>query len=230
MKIHYLQHVPFEGPGYIEAWAGLNNCRLTSTKLYENELFPDLGEFDWLIVMGGPMSVHDTEIFPWLAGEKRFIKAAITAGKPVLGICLGAQLIANVLEARVYKGKEKEIGWFPINRSQDLTEEFCRIFPEQATVFHWHGETFEIPRGAVHLAQSAVCTNQGFIYRDKVVALQFHLESTKDSVAALIENCADELVSAPFIQTTEQMLITAENFKVINGIMDRLLSHLNGLA
>lgn len=230
MNLHYLQHVPFEGPGSIATWAGNHKCRLTATKLYANEQLPHPDQFEALIVMGGPMSIHDHKLYPWLVREKEFIKAAIAAGKPVLGICLGAQLIADVLGAKVYKNTEKEIGWFPINPAPNLGKELSRIFPAAMTVFHWHGETFDIPHGASHLAQSVACRNQGFSYREKVIGLQFHLESTPESVRALIDNCGAELVAAPFIQSPDTMLVPAENFKTVNAIMDSLLSYLTQSA
>ncbi len=186
MKLHYLQHVPFEGLGIIENWAVSNGFEISCTRLFADEKLPDIGSFDWLVVMGGPMGIYDHEAHPWLMAEKQLIKNTIDAGKTVLGICLGAQLIADVLGAKVYPGPQKEIGWFPLQGSNPL-------LPETLTAFHWHGDTFEIPKGATHLASSAACKNQGFIYNGRVVGLQFHLETTPQSMEALIENCGDEL-------------------------------------
>ncbi len=116
MQLHWLQHVPFEGLGTIEEWAGTNGVETSRTRLFAGDPLPAIENFDWLIVMGGPMGIHDHGEYPWLVAEKEFIKAAIDAGKTVLGICLGAQLIADVLGAKVYAGPQKEIGWFPIRR------------------------------------------------------------------------------------------------------------------
>ena len=149
-------------------------------------------------------------------------QSGIDAGKSVLGICLGAQLIADVLDARVYPGPQKEIGWFPIRRAEGAPD----IIPEKLTVFHWHGDTFEIPAGATRIASSAACINQGFVYNDRVVALQFHLETTPESMEALIENCANELTDAPFIQTAEQMRGNISSIADINAAMDNLLNAL----
>lgn len=228
MHIHYLQHVPFEGLGSIENWAHGNGHHLTATRLYAGEQFPAFERFDCLIVMGGPMSIHDESDYVWLKGEKWFIRQAIERGKCVLGICLGAQLIADVLGARVYQGEHKEIGWFPIQKSEALaSHEIATVLPDEFEVFHWHGETFELPQGAVRLASSAACLNQGFVVGERVIGLQFHLETTAASAEAIIAHCADELVQAPYIQTADQMLAEAQRFSAINTVMHRLLDYLS---
>ncbi len=220
MKLHWLQHVPFEGLGIIEEWAAASGFETSRTRLFAGEPLPGIESFDWLVIMGGPMGIRDYKEHPWLVAEKKFIKAAIDADKTVLGICLGAQLIADVLGAKVYPGSQKEIGWFPI---QGLNS----FLPKTLTAFHWHGDTFEIPEGATRLASSAACKNQGFVYSDRVVALQFHLETTPESMEALIENCADELVDTPFIQTAEQMRKGLLNIGNINAVMHKLLDQLS---
>ena len=223
MKLHYLQHVPFEDIGVIRQWAERGGFAITRTRLFAGEGFPDIGSFDWLVVMGGPMGIHDHAEHPWLADEKRFLKTAIGAGKTILGICLGAQLLADALGARVYPGPQKEIGWFPIRRAPGAPP----LLPEELMAFHWHGDTFDIPRDAVRLASSEACANQGFVHGDRVVALQFHLETTQESMEALIENCADELVGeAPFVQSAEQMRARLPNIGKINAAMESLLDRL----
>lgn len=222
MKLHWLQHVPFEGLGYIEQWADACGAAITRTRLYENEELPPIETLDWLIVMGGPMGIHDHEQYPWLPVEKEFIRGAIDAGKTVLGICLGAQLMANVLGARVYPGPEKEIGWFPIHR----TASSKKLIPESLTVFHWHGDTFEIPAGATALAVSEPGINQGFVYGDRAIGLQFHMETTPESMDALIENCGHELVDAPYIQLADQMRANRTHIKSVNDAMATLLNSL----
>ncbi|MCP4699929.1 MAG: type 1 glutamine amidotransferase [Gammaproteobacteria bacterium] len=222
-NIHYFQHVPFEGPGSLEIWAKNNGHQTSATRFYENDPLPSVNDIDWLTVMGGPMSIHDTADYPWLIEEKKFIKQAIDSGKTVLGICLGAQLIADALGASVYPNQEKEIGWFPVEKTPDLQTAVARILPDTLEVFHWHGETFELPRGAVHLAKSAVCENQAFIYKERVLGFQFHLETTPDSAKALIAHCANELTDAPYIQTAAEMLANEARFSKINATMNNIL-------
>jgi GMP synthase (glutamine-hydrolysing) len=223
MKLHYLQHVPFEGLGMIKDWANARNAELSRTRLFADEKLPAVDTFDWLVVMGGPMGIHDHGGHPWLVAEKEFIKQAINAGKTVLGICLGAQLIADVLGAKVYAGPQKEIGWFPIQRAANAPE----LLPEELTVFHWHGDTFDLPAGATRLASSAACANQGFIYSGRVVGLQFHMETTPASMEALIENCSGELVDAPCIQTAGQLRGGLSNLENIHTAMRHVLDTLH---
>ena len=161
MRINYLQHVPFEGLGSIERWINARRYHLTATKLYQSDLMTEMEGVDLLVIMGGPMGVHDEDRLPWLVMEKRLIEKAISKGKTVLVICLGAQLTADVLGARVYPNRSKEIGWFPI----ELTEAGQRsslfgFLPARLVVFHWHGDTFDLPAGAVHMARSEACAHQ----------------------------------------------------------------------
>ena len=224
MRAHYLQHVSFEGLGSIESWLKKAGYEITSTKLFDGPDFPDLGKIDFLIIMGGPMSVNDEDKFPWLVAEKQFIWNAIAKSKPVLGICLGAQLIANALGAGVYPNKVKEIGWFPIQGIESNDQSIFE-FPESINVFHWHGETFDLPLGAIRLAKSDACENQAFQFGKSAMALQFHLETTPVAAQALVTNCRDELIPAPFIQTEEEILsANPEHYKSINALMDKLLS------
>ncbi|NLW80803.1 MAG: type 1 glutamine amidotransferase [Desulfovibrionales bacterium] len=224
MKVHVLQHVAFEGIGSMEGWLKRRAATVTHTRFFTSPALPANPEFDLVIAMGGPMSVHDEAEFPWLAEEKRFLRAAMERQVPVLGVCLGAQLIASALEARVCQGREKEIGWFDVE-GQPAADAFC--FPERIKVFHWHGETFDLPPGAQHLARSAACFNQAFAYRRNVLGLQFHLEATPASIEAMIAHCGRELIPAPFVQGREEIQsATAQDFQRINTLMEDVLDYL----
>ncbi|MFA7256394.1 MAG: type 1 glutamine amidotransferase [Kiritimatiellales bacterium] len=225
MKIHWLQHVPFEGLGCIGPWLVENGHEGSCTRLWAGDRFPDLGNVDGLIVMGGPMGVTDEAIYPWLADEKAFIKAVISQNKPVLGICLGAQLIAEVLGSKVWKNEQKEIGFFPMV-GKNVSNPWK--LPEQFTAFHWHGDTFGIPDGAVRLASSETTENQAFIYNSNVLALQFHLETTEESLLSLYNNCSEEITDAPFIQTLEKMRPFFPMLGTANALMSDLLYKLFG--
>ena len=191
MKIACLQHAPFEGPAAIAEWARSRGHDLVCHELHANEPPPPLEDSDILLLMGGPMNLHETSKYPWLAAEKTTIREAIREGKIVIGICLGAQLIADSLGAAVLPGSEREIGWFPIRRRPECPAAFA--LPETLPVFHWHGDFFETPEGALPLASSAACPHQGFVHGGRVLGLQCHLESTPESVAALIEACGHEI-------------------------------------
>jgi len=205
MKVHYLLHVPFETPGSISSWAKRKGALESTTFLYETLILPAMADFDVLVVMGGPMSVHDDKIYPWLKWEKEFIEETIRAGKMVVGICLGAQLIADVFGARVYTNPHKEIGWFPINWTDKILQRWrSPSFEPHMTVFHWHGETFDLPRDCVHLAGNDHCINQAFS-TDHVLALQFHLEVKPENIRLMLDNMAHELEEAPYIQSVEEI-------------------------
>lgn len=223
MRLHWLQHVPFEGLGYIDEWANSRGFEISCTRLYAGEKLPAVESFDWLVVMGGPMGIHDHDEHSWLAAEKEFIGSAIAAGKTMLGICLGAQLMADALGAKVYPSPQKEIGWFPIQRAHGAPG----LLPGKLTVFHWHGDTFDLPDGAIRLADSEVCGNQAFIHGDRVIGLQFHMETTGESMEALIDNCAHELEDSPFIQTADEMRAGLSNIGRINKTLEELLDSLS---
>ncbi len=227
MRAHYLQHVFFEGLGTIEDWLRESGYEITSTKLYDSEELPDVGDIDFLVAMGGPMSVNDEQDYPWLVKEKELIKSAIRAGKPTLGICLGAQLIADSMGAEVFPNPAKEIGWFPIKPVESKSNAVFK-FPEETKVFHWHGETFSLPDGAVQTAKSNGCENQAFQIGANVIGLQFHLETTPALAQAIVENCKKELVHGEYIQTEAEILSAPpERYSKINSLMDSILEYLH---
>lgn len=226
MRAHYFQHVAFEGLGSIEPWLNSNGYGLTVTKFFESAALPDPEAIDLLIVMGGPMSVNDEEKFPWLVPEKRFVREMIESGKPVLGVCLGAQIIANAMGATVFPNPVKEIGWFPIGAVASPDDSAFR-FPHSETVFHWHGETFDLPPGATRLAKSEACENQAFQLGRRVIGLQFHLETTPKSARDMISNCRDELVPSKYVQTEDEILSASlSRYESINDLMSSILSFL----
>jgi GMP synthase-like glutamine amidotransferase len=226
MRAHYFQHVPFEGLGSIESWLLSNGYEVSCSRLFEFAIFPNLEDIDFLIVMGGPMSVNDEHEYAWLAAEKAFIRKAIEIGKPVLGICLGAQLIANCLGAKVYPNEHKEIGWFPVQSVNSDSPSLFQ-FPETIDVFHWHGETFDLPPNAGRFAKSEACANQGFQIGATVIGLQFHLETTAESAREIIDNCRDELIPSQWIQSESALLsVKSKSYQHINKLMGEILEYL----
>jgi GMP synthase-like glutamine amidotransferase len=270
MRFHCLQHVIFETPGLLGSWIGQRGGTLGMTYLFEDgnlahdgslagdgalggtrvlpseaSVLPSLEDFDVLIIMGGPMSVHDEAEFSWLRPEKALIAAAIGAGKKVLGICLGAQLVAEVMGGRVYPNPVKEIGFWPVG----WTEEALRMFPGigggigagveelgagaeelgfragevgagAGEVFHWHGETFDLPPGAVLLASSEGCMNQAFRVGENVLGIQFHPEVTPGIIDDMIRFEGHELAEeGPYIGKAEEMAARAG--QIADGARER---------
>jgi len=223
MRIHYLQHVGFENLANIESWTNGRDHSLSSTKLYLEEKLPNVDSFDWLVVMGGPMNIYEDDKYTWLSAEKKFIGEAIKSGKFVLGICLGAQLVADVLGGKVVRNKHKEIGWFPVRKTESDSR-FLRALPQQFTAFHWHGDTFEIPSGAKRIAESDGCDNQAFEYGGNVLALQFHLELSPENIGKLIKYCREDMTASKYVQTEEEILSAINNVHGTNALMNLLLN------
>lgn len=228
LRIHCLIHASFEGIGHIESWAIKHKYHLSYTHLYKEIKFPNQDEFDMLIIMGGPMNIYEEDAYPWLVSEKKFIKKSIESDKIVVGFCLGSQLIADVLGAKVTQNKEKEIGWFTIQ----LTDEGRKtsIFQDKDIrfpVFHWHGDTFSIPSNSIKIASSDGCANQAFLYNDKVLGLQFHLEVTPHSLDEMVRNGVDELTEGIYIQSAPEIKSNnSESISQCNGLLENILDHL----
>lgn len=228
MHAHYLQHADFERLGSIRSWLEGHDYSISATRLHRGESLPELDDIDLLIIMGGVMSVNDEQEHPWLVAEKAFISRAIDQGIAVLGVCLGAQLIASVMGSRVKPNAVREIGWFPVRAvKHGMADVFS--FPEQINVLHWHGETFDLPTGAVHLASSRACDNQAFQWGDRVIGLQCHLESTATQVKAFVDaSSAAELQAQEWVQPPERLLaIPGEELAQATVLMGEVLDYLH---
>lgn len=227
LTVQCFQHVPYESAGSIEDWCREHGHQLNYTKLFLGENPMSTHQYDLLIIMGGPMSVHDDEDFPWMKAEKEAIKDAIVAKKKLLGICLGSQLIADVLGGKVYRNAEKEIGWYNIS----LTNAAFKLFPieesqKQLKVFHWHGDTFSLPENAVHLAHSAACTNQAYAIQNQILAFQFHPEVKPENIKLMVQHGNEELIPGRFVQSAKTILQEQIDFKQSKSFMFQLLDWL----
>jgi GMP synthase-like glutamine amidotransferase len=225
MNLHYLQHVPFEGLANLEEWAAKEGFSISAVKLFADQALPDMADVDWLVVMGGPMNIYEEDLYPWLAREKKFIAEAIENNKIVLGICLGAQLISDVLGGKVYRNGQKEIGWFPVSLTPEAgNSTVFASLPPRFMAFHWHGDTFQLAPGATRIAHSDACAIQAFEANgERVIGLQFHLESSAESIRLLIDNCGDELSPAPYIQRAPEIVSAEHYLGEINDTMSALL-------
>ncbi len=225
MRVEVLQHVPFEGLGSMRAWLKERGARIHFNHLWRGEPLPGLDAVDLVVAMGGPMSVNDEGRFPWLVVEKRWLEAAMTRGIPTLGVCLGAQLLSCVLGGRVAPTPGREIGWFEV---QGLETASSFRFPDRFNAFHWHGEAYTLPDGCHQLARSAACEQQAFQYGRHAIGLQFHLETTPETMHGLIARLGQELQPGPWVQCAEQMRAEpAASFEAIHALMGEVVAYLH---
>ena len=219
MHIHVLQHHIDEGPGLIAQWALVRHHFLHIHHVNANTHFSTLPMADLLVVLGGPMSVNHPD--PWLAHERDHIAAHLRHHRPIIGICLGAQQIAKVLGAKVEANTHREAGWYPIH----ATAEAPNWLPQSMTVLHWHDEVFELPQGANRLFASDVTPNQGFLYQDRALALQCHLEVTATDVAKLVTSDAAYLDGREHTQTAQditEFAVPSQNKEVMYRLLDHI--------
>ena len=203
MLIVCLTHVAFEGPARIADWARERGHELRVIRADQvSDDFP-LRAPDALIVMGGPMSANDS--YPWLLKEAALIEQAVKLGLPVLGVCLGAQILARIFGARIYAAASKEIGWWPLRNVADTAMHQLN-WQTSMVPLHWHGETFDLPGGAIRLAESEVVPNQAFQLEPRVLGLQFHIEATIESVSAIARGAAADISGGPWEQSVATMI------------------------
>jgi GMP synthase (glutamine-hydrolysing) len=220
-KIVAVKHVPFEGPGFISSWAASKSIGVDTVSSWKDEL-PDVSDDEGVVIMGGPMSVNDDIAF--IKKEILWVKKLLEKNHKVLGICLGAQIIAKALGSCVFRGREPEIGWFPVFADQNLEDKTLgKIFGGEQLVFHWHGEAFDLPLGAKRIFYNDASDCQGF-YKGNAAGFQFHMETQVETAKALIENCPKDIEEKGiFIQTKEEILKDNEKFDSINFVMNNFL-------
>ena len=227
MRVHLIEHMNLLGRGSIQEWLTITGQLVTSTRLHQGEHLPDPSEFDLVILLGGIMSVYEENKHPWLKTEKKWLKSVIDSGKHVLGICLGAQLIASALGADVQRHTYSEAGWWPVAFHPHARKHpFLRdvVIPE--AFFQFHQDTFALPDKAVLLAGSMACTRQMFSISNRVLGLQFHPELTPESVQYIAEHLQPSLKEGPFIQSSDAMLSSRHNCQASKQFLFSMLRNI----
>jgi GMP synthase-like glutamine amidotransferase len=251
LRVHYFQHIQDEGLGSPAAWLARHDAVVTTSQFYrlkigedvctaigkqrgqEAIILPQHDDVDLLIIMGGEMSVNDEDKYPWLISEKRWLRKYVALGKPVVGLCLGAQLIASSLGATISKNALKEVGWWPVRaRAIDsVQKEQGEVFefPDEVTALSWHEDTYTLPPDAVGLAESDACAQQAFQYGDRALGFQFHAESTPRNLQLfLVDSGYQHLGASPashrYIQPPAQIArAVAADFVAANAVLERAL-------
>ncbi len=231
MRIACISHVPFEGPGAIAEWAAERGHELVRIDA-PRAAFGDPDRADLLVVLGGPMSTGDTLRHPWLTVEQAHLARRLEAGALTLGICLGAQLLAEAIGGSVHPA-EPEIGWYPVTFDPDVPRPiYFSGWPDTFVAGHWHADTFELPDGVRAAASSEVTRNQAFVACDgRAVGLQFHPEWTADALRALTLSSPEDLVSpGPSVMTADALLADPERFSAGRALLFRMLDRMEEMA
>lgn len=228
-RIAILQHAAFEGPARIADWLALRDLPAQVHHLYAGDALPRLDDFELLVLLGGPMNIDEEYLHPWLGAEKALLREALAAGKRILGICLGGQLLADALGAQVKAMGQAEIGWWPLEKHGDACHSpLGRMLPQRLMALHWHAQAFALPEKAIALYGSAACRWQGFVWEERAVALQCHLESTPDSVDALLSHAAADLRLPGAVQDAASIRDGNDHCRSPGMPLYRLLDYLSG--
>jgi GMP synthase (glutamine-hydrolysing) len=227
MSALIIKHIDIEGPGLVEYCLRQGKLPYQILNLTPRVHLPKLEEITHIVLLGGPMNVYEEDRYPFLREEDLFIKEAIQRGKAILGICLGAQLIAKALGAKVSKAPAKEIGWYDVSLTEIGSQDpLFSSLPKTFSVFQWHEDTFEIPKGGKLIATSSPVPHQAFRYGEKVYGLQFHLEVTEGMIGEWLDTYEEESKGLQLSQPFSRVGIATETEIKIETYIKRGISFL----
>lgn len=230
MRLHLLHHDPVDfSRTNISIWAENKGYPIAHTYLCNNETIPAIEDFDWLIVMGGSPHAWEEDVYPWLPGEKRFIAEVLDNDKIILGICFGAQLLAETLGAEIFVNPHKEIGWYEVTLTPEGQQSYLfQNVPAHFTAFHWHADHFALPPGCTRLAYSEATENQAYISQERRIAgIQFHPEYPLESVMYFVREFGDELQKGPYVAGKEKMLAQTDQVPEPYALMAAILDSMD---
>jgi GMP synthase-like glutamine amidotransferase len=229
IRLHTLEHDDWNfSRTNITRWADKKGHRVESTDVFRSAPLPKLDEYDWLMVMGGSQHAWEVDIHPWLKPEKEYIGEVLEAGKVVIGVCFGAQLLAEALGGRVFTNDQPEIGWYEANLTDEGRGSFLfRDLPETFTTFHWHKDHFTLPSGGVSLAKSRPTANQAYIVPGRPVAgVQFHPEYTRRMVLEFSEVFGHDWVPNTFVAGYNAVVSQTKEMPDTYWLMEGLLNNI----
>jgi GMP synthase-like glutamine amidotransferase len=227
MKALILQHASSEGPGLVEPELAARGWNLDRCHLWENAALPKPNDYSLIVILGGAMNIYQHRDFPWLIPEKAWLETAIEAGCHCLGICLGAQLLADVLGGKVMQNPAYEVGWWPVDFTAAAQKRFPGL-PPQTTFMHWHGDTFSLPPDATPLASTPACLNQGFLWQQHVLAWQFHPEVDHALATSFADDSGGPWPEGPYVQQPAALISGAplhlpESTRILRLLLDQFL-------
>lgn len=229
MRLHTFEHDAWNfSRTNITRWAAKKGHSMSSTDVFTSDPLPELTDFDWLMVMGGSQHAWQEDINPWLLPEKRFISEALTAGKTVIGICFGAQLLAEALGGNLFANEQPEIGWYDVKLTADGRQSFLfKDLPETFSTFHWHSDHFSLPPGCARLAASPPTANQVFTKPgEPVVGIQFHPEYTRRMVLEFAVENGHEWIPNTFVAGRDAVMAQTDDIPDTYWLMEGLLNNI----
>ncbi|MDM8543732.1 type 1 glutamine amidotransferase [Desulfococcaceae bacterium HSG9] len=229
MRIQLLEHDPEDfSSTNISFWASEKGYQVSHTYLCNNEKLPSLDSFDWLMIMGGSQHAWDERGNSWLREEKAFLNKAMTANKIIVGVCFGAQLLAEALGGRLFTNRHKEIGWHVVSLNTEGRKSFLfQNLPQSFATFHWHSDHFSLPPGCTALANSKATENQAFVCNDRpLIGFQFHPEYTRDMVRYYAREHSQEWLSDQFVFDKYEVLTRTDELPDTYWLMETLLNNI----